>query len=225
MSALTASVCLGLTLTAVGGLSPLGSLSEKYESGGRGPATVSTGKGDAGGVSYGTYQLSSKVGRADQFVQKYYAEEFKGLKSGTVEFTARWRMLAKTQPDQLRAKEHEFIKNTHYDPLVKSIARSLMLNVIQRSGALQNVVWSTAVQHGPGTRVVDTALKPLLKEKTLADLTDAQIIRAIYAERGRKGGKGLVHFQGNSEAVQKAVAKRFDSELRDALAALEKESK
>jgi hypothetical protein len=225
MSALTASICLGLTLTALGELPPLGSLSEKYESGGRGPGTVSTGKGDAGGVSYGTYQLSSKVGRADQFVQKYYAEEFKGLKGGTAEFTARWRRLAQEQPDQLRAREHEFIKNTHYDPLVKTSAKGLMLNVEQRSRVLQNVIWSTAVQHGPGTRVVDTALRPLLKDKTISDLTDAQIIRAIYAERGRKGDKGLIHFQGNSEAVQRAVAKRFDSELRDALAALEKESK
>jgi hypothetical protein len=225
MSASTASVCLSLILTAFGGLTPLGSLSEKYESGGRGPGTVSTGKGDAGGVSYGTYQLSSKVGRADQFVQKYYAEQFKGLKGGTTEFTARWKALAKEQPDQLRTREHEFIKNTHYDPLVKAIAKGLMLNVEQRSRALQNVIWSTAVQHGPGTRVLDAALKPLLKDKKIADLTDAQIIRAIYAERGRGGDKGLVHFQGNSEAVQKAVAKRFESELRDALAALEKESK
>src|SRR5580704_16014750 len=72
----------------------IGKLSEKYESGGRGPATVSTGKGDPGGVSYGTYQLASKVGRADDFVKRYYAEEFKGLKGGTPEFTAKWKELA-----------------------------------------------------------------------------------------------------------------------------------
>jgi hypothetical protein len=91
---------------------------------------------------------------------------------------------------------------------------------------LQNGVWSTGVQHGPGTSVIDLAVKPLLKDKTIADLTDAEIIRAIYAERGRTNEKGgLVHFKGNSEAVQKAVANRFHNELRDALSALEKESK
>ena len=38
----------------------LGSLSSKYETGGRGPGTVSTGIGDAGGVSYGSYQMTSR---------------------------------------------------------------------------------------------------------------------------------------------------------------------
>ena len=38
----------------------LGSLSSKYETGGRGPGTVSGGIGDAGGVSYGSYQMTSR---------------------------------------------------------------------------------------------------------------------------------------------------------------------
>jgi hypothetical protein len=216
---------LALVLIAFGNLPPLGSLSEKYESGGRGPGTVSTGKGDLGGVSYGTYQLASKIGRADQFVQKYYPDEFKGLKGGTPEFTARWKELAGQQPEQLRAKEHEFIKVTHYDPLAKKIAQGLMLHVEKRSRALQNVIWSTAVQHGPNTRVVELAIKPLLTKTAIGDLTDAEIIRAIFAERGRKDDMGgLVHFKGNSAAVQKAVANRFVNEQRDALAALEKET-
>jgi hypothetical protein len=33
----------------------LGMTSSRYESGGRGAGTVSTGRGDHGGVSYGTY--------------------------------------------------------------------------------------------------------------------------------------------------------------------------
>ncbi|HKG81488.1 MAG TPA: LysM domain-containing protein, partial [Pyrinomonadaceae bacterium] len=37
----------------------LGALSAKYETGGRGPGTVSTGAGDFGGVSYGSYQMAS----------------------------------------------------------------------------------------------------------------------------------------------------------------------
>ncbi|POA74775.1 hypothetical protein C1890_24420, partial [Pseudomonas sp. DP16D-R1] len=32
--------------------------SKRYESGGRGPGVVSTGRGDRGGVSYGVYQMS-----------------------------------------------------------------------------------------------------------------------------------------------------------------------
>ncbi|HFP9633493.1 TPA: hypothetical protein ACHOQV_005292, partial [Escherichia coli] len=44
------------------GIWPLGKTSERYESGGRGPGVISSGKGDHGGVSYGMYQLSSKMG-------------------------------------------------------------------------------------------------------------------------------------------------------------------
>ena len=45
-----------------GGRKELGKLSEEFETGGRGPGTVSTGVGDAGGVSYGSYQMTSKNG-------------------------------------------------------------------------------------------------------------------------------------------------------------------
>src|ERR1044072_9394224 len=40
----------------------LGSLSSKYETSGRGPGTVSTGSGDPGGVSYGSYQIATQTG-------------------------------------------------------------------------------------------------------------------------------------------------------------------
>src|SRR5215203_2261618 len=48
----------------------LGSLSAKYETSGRGPATVSTGSGDPGGVSYGSYQMATKTGTVARFVSQ-----------------------------------------------------------------------------------------------------------------------------------------------------------
>jgi hypothetical protein len=54
---------------------------------------------------------------------------------------------------------------------------------------------------------------------------DEQVIRAIYAERGRTKADGsLVYFSRNSPNVQKSVAKRFQNELKDALAMLAKEA-
>src|SRR5215204_5365620 len=44
-----------------------GALSAKYETGGRGPGTVSTGAGDQGGVSYGYYQMATKMGTVTRF--------------------------------------------------------------------------------------------------------------------------------------------------------------
>lgn len=201
----------------------LGKLSEKYESGGRGPATVSTGKGDPGGVSYGTYQLASKVGRADAFVKRYYPNEFKGLKAGTEEFTKKWKELAASDPKGLHKNEHTYVKETHYDPQVKKLARDLGLNVASRSPTLRDVVWSTAVHHGPNTDAIVAAVKPLLKDKKLDDLSDEVIIRAIYAERGRKNPDGtLARFKGVSPDWIPGLTKRFERELRDALGMLKK---
>ena len=45
----------------------LGALSERFESGDRGPGAVSSGQGDPGGVSYGIWQLSSRAGTAAAF--------------------------------------------------------------------------------------------------------------------------------------------------------------
>jgi hypothetical protein len=202
----------------------LGKLSEKYESGGRGPGTISTGKGDPGGVSYGTYQLASKVGRADEFVRRYYPDRFKGLTGGTPEFSAEWKKLAAEDPKALHANEHAFIKETHYDPQAEKLKEDLGLDVAGRSAALRDVVWSTAVQHGPRTDVIVTAVKPLLGKQTIADVTDEAIIRAVYAERGRQTANGkLARFRRVDDALIPALTRRFENELKDALAMLKKE--
>lgn len=205
----------------------LGTLSEKYESGGRGPATVSTGEGDPGGVSYGTYQLASKVGRADEFVKKHYPEEFKGLKGGTDEFTKKWKELAAKDADGLRKNEHQFIKETHYDPQVAKLRKDVNLDVAKRSAAFRDVVWSTAVQHGPNTDVIVVAVRGLISEgKKWDDVGDESLIKAVYAERGRKTNDGkLARFKGVSEKWIPALTKRFESEQNDALEMLKKEPK
>ena len=46
----------------------IGEYVRQFESGKAGSGAISTGKGDPGGISYGTYQLSSKTGDAQQFI-------------------------------------------------------------------------------------------------------------------------------------------------------------
>src|SRR5215218_8467367 len=68
----------------------LGALSAKYETGGRGPGTVSTGVGDRGGVSYGSYQMASKLGIPTKFVKQGgfpWLADFQNLTAGSAEFT------------------------------------------------------------------------------------------------------------------------------------------
>jgi hypothetical protein len=98
------------------------------------------------------------------------------------------------------------------------------LNVLTRSHALQDVIWSTAVQHGPGTNVPHVALANV-KSRPGDPSFDSDFIKAIYAERGRKRADGtLARFSRNSPKVQQGVAQRFRDEQRDALQMLAEET-
>lgn len=204
----------------------LGALSAKYETGGRGPGTVSTGAGDPGGVSYGSYQMASKMGTVQRFVAQAgfpWAANFKNLSAGTAEFTAMWKKIAAEQRDAFQDAQHSYIKKTHYDLLAAKIMTDDALDVNTRSHAVQDVVWSTAVQHGGATPIIHRACVNVNCPKTDPKY-DELLIRAIYAERGRKKSDGnLAYFSKSAPKVQAGVAQRFKDELQDALAMLAKE--
>lgn len=205
----------------------LGELSAKYETGGRGPGTVSTGSGDPGGVSYGSYQMATKMGTVARFVAQagfQWAKDFQGLTPGTAPFTACWKRIATNETDAFQKAQHAFIKKSHYDLLAAKILADDNLDVNTRSRALQDVVWSTAVQHGGGTTIVHKACANVKCKPTDPEY-DKQLICAIYAERGRKKPDGnLAYFSKSSPSVQSGVAKRFKNEEQDALAMLAKEA-
>ena len=204
----------------------LGALSAKYETGGRGPGTVSTGAGDPGGVSYGSYQMASKMGTVQRFVQQAgfpWAQNFRNLTAGTAQFTAMWKKIANEEKDAFQEAQHEYIKKTHYDLLAAKILADDSLDVNSRSRAVQDAVWSTAVQHGGGTPIVHRACANVNCPRT-DPRYDELLIRAIYAERGRKKPDGnLAYFSKSSPSVQQGVSNRFKNELQDALAMLAKE--
>ena len=203
----------------------LGKLSARYESNGN-PGTVSGGVGDAGGVSYGTYQFASKTGSAQSFVNwlkgshPNYYKELAGKTPGGAAFSAAWKRVAAQDSKGFGAAQHDYIKSKFYDVAKAQDNRIHGLDLDHRSKALKDVLWSTAVQHGPANTIFEKALAG----KNVAKMSDAEIIKAVYAERGRKDSHGnLVHFSGCSSAVQRSVANRFVHEQAAALAELRAE--
>lgn len=206
------------------GVNPdLGALSSRYETGGRGPGTVSSGAGDPGGVSYGSYQLAGNMNRPQEFLANEgarWAGEFGGAAPGTQSFSATWREIAAREPDAFQAAQHDFIQRTHYDVQTDRIANA-GLDVSTRSHALQDVVWSTSVQHGPNSAVVTRAMAAVERQgigPSSGDAYDRALIDAVYDERGRRNAGGeLAYFTSARADVQAGVAQRFEDERRDAL--------
>lgn len=205
-------------MTKAGAKHELGALSARYETSGRGPGTVSSGRGDAGGVSYGSYQLASKLGRPEEFLAREGARwraEFGAVRSGIPAFSRIWKSVAAREPQAFQTAQHGFIKRTHYDVQITHVLGKTGVDLERRSNAVRDAIWSTAVQHGPKNALVVRAMGGVSPD-------DHTLLIALYAERGRRKADGsLVHFSRNSPAVQAGVAARFRSELKDALAMLD----
>jgi hypothetical protein len=209
-------------------LENLGTLSRRYES--RGDAgIVSDGEGDPGGVSYGLYQLATNRGVPQRFVEfldgRYPAFHavLAGSVPGTAEFTEAWKALAADDPEAFGAAQHAFIRKEYYDKVRIALEQEFEdLDLLGRSKALNDVLWSTAVQHG--VKGGTTIFRQALADTGVLEVEDEELILRVYAERGRRTAAGaLVHFASSSAQLQREVAERFDGELADALGAVRAE--
>jgi hypothetical protein len=195
----------------------LGQLAARFEAGGRLDAVShgrdATGRADPGGISYGPYQMTSQTvvrregggreikhdgGTVQRFLHsdegKPWAHEFANQKPGDEGFGDTWKQIAKRDKDDFRAANDEFIKRTHNDPFVQRFQEVTGVDLRDRSPALQQAAFSTSVQHGGSDRRFAHAVEHKASELGVAadKLTDRQICDAIYDERERAAGKGVV---------------------------------
>jgi len=201
----------------------LGALSRRYESNGD-PTII--GFDRAGGYSYGEYQIATNTGTMDAYMDylrvnspRTYAQlnaagGAQAARNGSQGFQNAWQTLM-ANPEHSRT-QHDFIQASHYIPGNRNILNRTGLDVATRSATLRDVAWSTSVGHG-GTgagRVFSNA-------GVNTSQSDADIIRAVYAERRRRLPDGtLAHYQNSTRQVQEAVYNRYIREEADALAAL-----
>jgi len=207
-------------------LPPLGALSARYESNGN-PGSI--GHDSTGGWSYGTYQIATLTGTFTDFMnflRKQYPALAQPLDaaggptaatSGTQQFQAAWKSEAQQSAAQFQQAQHDYIQTTHYDVQVAKLQANFGLDVNQRSRALQNAVWSMAVQMG---NVTQTIFRNVLKNvSSVASMDDAQLIPLLYAERSKVD----VYFAASTPKVKASVLNRFQQEQNDALQMLQAE--
>jgi hypothetical protein len=194
----------------------LGSMSEKYETGGRGSGTVGYDK--VGGTSYGKYQIASKVGAMKDFLK--FAEQSgrgdvaKKLRDAGAETDTGgtsgksvdvWKQMA--AGGELGDLEHQFIKKKSFDPAMSGLKDDDLRKKIEGNKALKEMMWSTSVQHGGG------GAAGIMNKVYKKGMSDEDLIKATYAERGTR-------FGGSTAEVQKGVKNRFVSEEKDVMAML-----
>lgn len=130
-------------------------------------------------------------------------------KIGSASFDKAWKNLAKNK--DFGSLQHNFIRKEFYTPVVNRAKKELGINIAGAPLAMQNVIWSTAVQHGVGG-----AMTILKRAGIKKGVSYESAINKIYNERSKVG----TYFKSSSKAVQKSVKNRFANERKDALAAL-----
>ena len=197
----------------------LGRLSARFESGGDGIAAI--GYDRNGGTSYGKYQIASRVGSMKNFLEFLDGEApdvaQRLRKAGPANTGGRrggmpdaWRAIAKEQPERFEALQEAFIRESHYKPAMEAIVERTGLEADKLSPAMREVIWSTAVQHGPAgaARIFDRADN--LSGKPTDPAYERKLISNVYKLRAGQ-------FGSSTEAVQAAVQNRFRQEKNLAL--------
>lgn len=210
-----------------GSHSGLGELAAKFESGADGIAAI--GYDGKGGTSYGKYQIASRVGTMSAFLNYLedkapdLAARLKGAGPANTgsrrgRMPSEWQKIAAEEPGRFEALQSDFIRTSHFEPAMQAIAATTGVAFERLPEAYQEVLFSTAVQHGPSgaTRIVSQALQKV----------DAEKLHNQAGPSGRKAGEQLIcriydlragQFLSSTSHVRSAVRSRLRQEMREAL--------
>jgi hypothetical protein len=213
--------------------SKLGTLSAKYESSGK-STTINPGTWDkTGGKSYGAYQFAGRISSTGKWVSGYSPQKnevqgfinWLGKQKGGADmakklstakakdgnkygknFDNAWRTVASTSA--FKNLEHSYAVASWFTPAANSISKAIGdKNLLVKLGpVLQDVLWSTAIQHGQGgaTNIFKSVLKPGWEKQP-----KSKIIDQIYAKRS-------TYLSKLSSSVRAGVLKRYANEKADA---------
>ncbi|MEJ5366316.1 MAG: hypothetical protein WHS86_14550 [Desulfosoma sp.] len=200
----------------------LGSLAARFESGSLGSEAV--GYDPGGGTSYGLYQIASRTGTMERFLdflavhEPRWAQRLRaagpadtGGSDGAMPRV--WKAIARENPERFAQLQQAFIRETHYEPARRAVEDATGVDLEKASRAVQEALWSASVQHGPG-RAADMFIRAL-KSQGLggSPVDEAALIHSVYRDRGRSSR----FFSGS---LREALLRRFQQEKAMVLAML-----
>ncbi|QJB58011.1 hypothetical protein [Pseudodesulfovibrio sp. zrk46] len=198
----------------------VGTLSARFESGSGGISTI--GYDRVGGTSYGKYQIASRPGTMDRFLNYLddkapeYSQRLRdsgpantGSKQGGM--PTAWKAIANEDPARFEKLQHDFIASETYDPARNMILKQTGLDFNNAPPVLREVLWSTSVQHGPtgAARIFGKVIDQFVGGASDGEF-NAKLIEGVY--NTRKG-----QFGSSTKRVQDAVVSRLNAEKQIAL--------
>lgn len=218
---------------AAAGGEGLGALAAKFESGEKGAEAI--GFDRTGGTSYGKFQISSRAGTMNRFLD-FLAEREPGWASrlrasgpantGSTRgrMPAEWVRIAHEDAAKFEKLQHEFIKKDHYQPAREKILAQTGVDLDAARPALREALFSTAVQHGASgaARIFNAAIDKFLKKPEAAQAAapgvksfEQALVSEVYTRRGEQ-------FGGSTAAVRNSVRGRLRQEKDMVLAMLDR---
>ena len=187
----------------------VGKYVKKYESGSKGSKMISSGKGDAGGVSFGTYQFPSKKDTYNlrTFWNRYYADKFPGVTPGDNQpFKDAWIKAVDMDPAQFFKNEYSIELGHYTNNLNELIKQNPGFNPDKFSRGTQEAFWSSSVHYGGGPMLKNPFSQPGLN----MNMDKNAALDLIYKY---KIDHVKSNFQSSSDEVKAGIRKRFQDEL------------
>jgi hypothetical protein len=211
----------------------LGSLAAMFESGDKGVAAI--GYDRTGGTSYGKFQISSRAGTMNRFLNFLSGQEPAWAdrlhKAGPANtgstrgaMPAEWARIAAENPERFERLQTEFIKKDHYQPAREKIREMTGVDIEASKPALREALFSTAVQHGASgaARIFNEAIDKFLNKSGAGQASapgaknfEQALVSEVYNKRSHQ-------FGSSTEAVRQSVRGRLRQEKDMVLAMLEK---
>jgi hypothetical protein len=200
-----------IPMPRTGGGEGLGGLSARFESGGKGIEAI--GYDEVGGTSYGKFQIASRVGSMDRFLDYLkdkapaWATRLRNAGPANTRSTSgampeEWKRIARENPARFEQLQNDFIRDTYYSPAMDKVLERTGVDIKAFPPALKEVLWSTAVQHGPAgaANIFSQAIARMPEGQTKEYAKG--LIQEVYATRKEQ-------FGSSNAAVRAGVKNRL----------------